>query len=165
MTVDSIPFGKELELTPFGEKYLAQEENSARYYIPGKGVCVTEGRKLLWYELSEEEMDAFHFDEMLLNEYLNADFTPEELRALKLIQQLDEQAKEYYLHVVTTSNAGGSDQYAIFFSEPNEAFFMVHMDDLKYVNLITANIMAQASQSWLSDPHKIRLDERGAFEL
>ena len=164
MMMDTIPFGKELELPPLGTAYLAQEENSARYYIKDKGVCVTEGGKLLWFDLPEEDMDAFHFDEMLLNENLDADFSPEELHALDLIRLLDEQAKEWDLHVVTTSNAGGHDQYAVFYSEPSEAYFMVHMDDLERVNLITANIMAQAQPNWLSEPYKIRLDERGAFE-
>lgn len=163
MTIDTIPFGKELELSPLGKEYLAQEENSARYYIKDKGVCVTEGGKLLWFDLPQEEMDGFHCDEMVLNEHLEADFSPEELHALDLIRSLDEQAKEWTLHVVTTSNAGGENQYAVFYSEPSDAYFMVHMDDLERVSRKTADQMAQAQQNWLAKPYKIRLDENGAF--
>lgn len=163
MTIDTIPFGKELEQSPVGTAYLSQEENSARYYIKDKGVCVTQSGSLLWFDLPQEEMDGFHFDEMVLNEHLEADFSPEELHALDLIRSLDEQAQEWNLHVVTTSNAGGTNQYAVFYSEQSEAYFMVHMDDLERVSRKTADQMAQAQQNWLAKPYKIRLDETGAF--
>ncbi len=166
MYFETVPMSKTVDTSEIGAAYLAQEANSARFYLPGKAVCVTDSGRMLWYELPEEEMDGFHYDEMVLNEHLSANFTNEELKALNLIRELDRQAQDCLLHVITTRDAGGGDQYAIFYSEPSEAFFKVHLDDLERVNLVTANLMAQVGEpSWLSEPYVIRLDERGVFEL
>ncbi len=166
MTTDTLPTRENLADYKFEAAYLTQAENGTRYYIPGKAVCVTDDGTLLWYEMPEEDMGCFYFDEMILNDDLHSSFSDTEMKALHFIRELDKQAQDCLLHVVTTSNAGGENQYAIFYSEPSEAYFKVHLDDLERVNLITANLMAQVKEpSFLCEPYSIRLDERGVFEL
>lgn len=160
----TMPITEHLEDYTYESAYLNQEANSARYYIAGKGVCVTESGSLLWYDMPQEDSAFFLFDQVVLNEHLSSDFTQQEQQALSLIRKLDEQAQELGLHVVTTRDDGGNRQYAVFFSPQSQSYFAVLLEEIERVNLITANIMAQHSEpNCLAEPQIVQLREDGAI--
>lgn len=145
--------------SPF--EYWDQEANTVLYYIEGKSVCITQSGTMLWCEMPQDQAGCFHVGEMIENQYLESDFTDKELAALQVIKDLDKQANEYELHVVTTINAGER-QYLILYSDPSETYWQVDLDDLARVNLITANLMAQAKETnYFTEAYPVRLDERG----
>ncbi len=157
-------FQENPEIYTFENTYLSQEANNARYYIDGKGICVTRSGNLLWYEMPPEDKGCFLFDENVLNEHLQEDFTEKEQQAITFIRDLDRQAQEYLLHVVSTVN-NGENQYIVFYSPASEAYFQVDLDDIPYVSLITANLMAQyAEPSSLQEPCKVKVLENGVIQ-
>lgn len=163
MTELHLPINEDLANYAFESAYLAEEGKRARYYLAGKGVCVTQDGELSWFEMPANEKDCFLFDDAVLNEYLHDDFTEDELGALTLIRTLDEQAREIMLHVVSTQNRGEG-QYAVFYSEASEAYCMVSLDEIDRVNLITANLMAQLAPCSLAEPYILQIRADGAFE-
>lgn len=157
--------GEDMSVYPFEREYLEQETNSARYYIPGKGICVTASGTMLWYDMPQDEIGCFCFGETVLNKYLKGDFTDEELRAIEITNHLDEQAREIGLHVVWILSEGDDKQYAMFYSAPSEAYFKLPLTDIDNVNLITANIMAQHEPNNMMEAYEITVDSRGAFNF
>lgn len=146
-------------------QYYRQEPNWARYYVEGKAVYVTQWGDMLWASLDATQMSYFFFDAPCLNKYLHADFTPKEKQALEIIKELDRQAQECDLRVITTQQGEDGQKYAVFYSPGSGAFFRVNFDDLDYINAVTGELMAQEQESEddssLAEPHDVHIDVSG----
>lgn len=147
----------------FEAAYQAQEANGTRYYLAGKGVCITETGRALWFDMPEDDVGCFTFDAPVLNRHLHSRFTPEEERTLETIRMLDYQADELLLHVVTTQQ-DGEHQAAVFYCPMSDAYFRVGLDEVDRVDLITSALMAQVPEPrGLDDPYDIRVDDDGVI--
>lgn len=146
-------------------QYSRQEPNWARYYVEGKAVHVTQWNDLMWTPMEVAETPYFFFDAPCLNKHLHADFTAKEKQALEVIKELDRQAQECSLRVVTTQQGEDGQKYAVLYSPDSGAFFRVSFDDLDYVNTVTGELMAQVQESEddssLADPHDVHVDDGG----
>lgn len=154
---------EDLKNYDFERPYLEQEPNETRYYVEGKGVVLLENGGLLWFDLPEEDMGFFAFSEMVLNQYLEGEFTDRELQALRMIRTLDEQAQEDGLYVITTT-ADEKTQYAVFYCPESEAYFQVDFDEIDWLNKATVEGMRQYAPCRLDESYSIHLKEDGTIQ-